>query len=130
MTLGRAGAIGLVWSWALVAGSVRADSADVLRAAAVGTVTDAPSGVGKAERFAFEAGLAEALLAVPFETPVRVADWPVAPGQRRAVVMTRHDVYAPDAKIVVIDGGKEVEVPRSALAFLWGSAEGDGIVCA
>jgi hypothetical protein len=107
----------------------RGESADSVPAtAAIGAVTDAPTGAGKAERFAFEAGLAESLLAVPLEGPVRVTDWPVAPGQRRTVVLTRHDVYAADAKLVAIDRGKEVEVPRSNLVFLWGSAEGDGSV--
>jgi len=73
-----------------------------------------------------EAGLAPALLAVPLEGSVRIEDWPVAPGVRRAVVVTRHDVYATDARIVAIDSGKEVVVPRSKLVFFWGSLEGDG----
>ena len=42
---------------------------------------------------------------------------------RRALTVARHDVYAADARIVAIDHGFEVEVPRSRLVFFWGSIE-------
>jgi hypothetical protein len=101
-------------------------SAAVLKAAAPGRLVDAPDGQSRMEQLSIDAAVAPALLGVPLEGSVRMEDWPVAPGVRRTVVVTRHDVYAPDAKIVAIDGGKEVEVPRSKLVFLWGTAEGDG----
>jgi Metallo-peptidase family M12/IPT/TIG domain len=97
-----------------------------LKAAAPGRLIDAPDGQSRMEQIMVEPTLAPSLLGVPLEGRVRVEDWPVAPGVRRAVVVARHDVYAPDAKIVVIERGKEVEIPRSKLVFLWGTAEGDG----
>jgi branched-subunit amino acid transport protein len=96
------------------------------KGAAPGRLIDAPDGQSRMEQLSIEPGLAPALLAVPLESSLRIEDWPVAPGSRRTVVVTRHDVYAADAKIVAIDGGKEVEIPRSKLVFLWGTAEGDG----
>ena len=101
-------------------------TAATLKAAAAGRLVDSPDGQSRMELFSIEPGLAPSLLAVPLEGSVRIEDWPVSPGVRRTVVVARHDVYAPDAKIVAIDGGKEVEVPRSKLVFLWGTAEGDG----
>ena len=101
-------------------------NAATVKAAAAGQMIDAPDGLSRMEQLSLDPGLAPALLGVPLEGSVRVEDWPVSPGVRRAVVVTRHDVYAPDAKIVAIDGGKEVEIPRSRLVFLWGTAEGDG----
>ncbi|MBP7677049.1 MAG: hypothetical protein KBB14_12070, partial [Thermoanaerobaculia bacterium] len=55
------------------------------------------------------------------EETVRVDDWPIAPGQRAPVVLRRFDVYAPDAKIVVVDGDREVEVPRTATHYYLGA---------
>ena len=80
---------------------------------------------GPRETFAADPTLAAALLATAVEETVRLADWPVAPGDRRTVEVTRHDVYAPGARIVAIgrDGAKEV--PRSRLVFFWGIAAGD-----
>jgi hypothetical protein len=101
-------------------------NAAALKAAPPGRLVDAPDGQSRMEQLSLDPTLTPALLAVPLEGSVRVEDWPVAPGIRRAVVVTRHDVYAPDAKIVAIDHGKEVEVPRSKLVFLWGNAESDG----
>jgi hypothetical protein len=97
-----------------------------VKAGPPGRLVDAPDGKSQMEVLSLDPGLAPALLAVPLEGSLRIEDWPVAPGVRRAVVVARHDVYSPDAKIVAIDGGREVEVPRSSLVFLWGSAEGDG----
>ncbi len=101
-------------------------SSAVLKGAAPGRLLDAPDGSSRMEQLSIDSAVAPSLLAVPLEGSSRIEDWPVAPGVRRTVVVTRHDVYAPDAKIVAIDGGKEVEIPRSKLVFLWGTAEGDG----
>ena len=54
---------------------------------------------------------------------MRIDDWPVAPGLRRTLTVARHDVYAPDARIVAIDHGHEVAVPRSRQVFFWGAIE-------
>ena len=60
---------------------------------------------GPSETFAADPALAGALLATTIEETVSVVDWPVAPGDRRTVEVTRHDVYAPDARIVEAVGG-------------------------
>jgi uncharacterized repeat protein (TIGR01451 family) len=80
---------------------------------------------GPSETFAVDPVLPAALRETELEQTVRVADWPVAPGDRRTVELTRHDVYAPDARIVAVGAGGETEVPRSRLVFFWGAAAGD-----
>ncbi len=102
-----------------------AHAADGVRAAAPGQTTLAPDGVSQMELLSFDPGLAPVLLAVPLESSLRIDGWPVAPGLRRALVVARHEVYAPDARIVAIDRGRETEVARSRLLFFWGSIEGD-----
>lgn len=94
-----------------------------LRAAPPGRIAIAPDGLSPMELVVFDPGLLPALLAVPLEGSVRIDDWPVAPGLRRALVVARHDVYAPDARIVAVDHGREVDVPRSRQVFFWGSIE-------
>jgi len=81
---------------------------------------------GPAETLAIDAALAGGLLGTAVEETVRLTDWPVAPGDRRTVEVTRHDVYAPRARIVAIGGHGEEEVPRSRILFFWGTAAGDG----
>jgi hypothetical protein len=68
-------------------------------------------------------GLAAGLTAVALEEEVRVIGWPVSPGQRDDLRVTRHDVYAPEAKIWAVEGTGIREVPRSRHLFLWGVAE-------
>ena len=80
---------------------------------------------GPSETFAVLPALAAGLSVAGLEETVRVADWPVAPGERRALDVTRHDVYAPGARIVSIGADGEREVPRSRLLFFWGTAVGD-----
>jgi uncharacterized repeat protein (TIGR01451 family) len=80
---------------------------------------------GPSETFAVGPALPAALGETALEETVRVADWPVAPGDRRTVEVTRHDVYARDARIVAVGAGGEAEVPRSRLLFFWGTAAGD-----
>jgi len=80
---------------------------------------------GPRETFAVAPTLPSALRDTVLEETLRLAEWPVAPGDRRTVEVTRHDVYAPDARIVAIDRAGETEVPRSGLFFYWGTALGD-----
>jgi hypothetical protein len=77
------------------------------------------------ELLEIDAGLAPSLLAAANDETVRVEDWPVAPDRRETVVLTRRDVYAPEARILRVERGRTVEVPRSRLVFLWGAAELD-----
>ncbi len=104
---------------------VDAHAADEVRGAPPGRIVSAPDGTSRAELVAFDPALVPALLAAPLESRLRIADWPVGPGLRRAVSVTRHEVYASDAKLVAVDQGHEVDVPRSKLVFFWGAVEGD-----
>jgi hypothetical protein len=100
-----------------------AQGAGGVRAAVPGRIMAAPDGVSQTELLAFDPGFAPALLAAPPESSVRIDDWPVAPGLRRTLTVARHDVYAPDARIVAIDHGREIAVPRSRQVFFWGAIE-------
>ncbi len=62
------------------------------------------------------------LLAAPFDKPLWVTDWPLAPEVFQEVVLTRREVYAPDAHIYKIGPEGKVEVPRSRLAFFGGGS--------
>jgi metallopeptidase family M12-like protein/IPT/TIG domain-containing protein/S-layer family protein len=74
------------------------------------------------EAVALDSGVLRAFArAVPGQN-VLAAAWPLAPGRRADVLLTRHEVYAANARIVAIENGKEVEVPRSRLRFFWGRA--------
>ncbi len=95
------------------------------RAVAAGQLIEAAGTSQRAEIVTFGTDLAPALLRIQNDASVRVADWPVAPDQRAEVVLTRRDVYAPDARVFVVDGQGTREVPRSRLAFFSGTAVGD-----
>jgi hypothetical protein len=94
-------------------------------AAVRGQVIDAAGTADQAEIVRFGSSVASQLFVTAPESSLRVAGWPVGPGQRADVVLTRHEVYAPDAKIWKVEGGRQTEVPRSRLAFFWGTAEDD-----
>jgi hypothetical protein len=90
------------------------------------SMAQAATPASRAEIVRFGANLAPGLLRVPLEGEVQIDEWPVAPGERAPVVLTRFDAYAPDAKIWKVGrGGALTEVPRSKLAFFRGSAAGD-----
>lgn len=96
-----------------------------LWAAGSGEVITVPGSAEKAELLDLEPTLVDGLLAVGVEREVRVADWPVAPGEREEVLLTRHDVYAPGAVIWEVDKRARRQVPRSRLVFLWGESVSD-----
>src|SRR5664279_1230820 len=98
-----------------------------LRGAARGPIVDLP-GARVGERIAFEASLASSLLASGPEQPLSLLEWPVAPGVRRAVRVARHEIYAPGARMIRVDGNGETDVPRSRLAFFWGEDDAGGRV--
>src|SRR5580693_1188159 len=97
----------------------------LLLAAGPGQLVQAPDLASRAELVRFDADLVRVLLALPQGSRVRLADWPVAPGERRDVVLARHEVYAPGARIFKVEGGSVTEVPRSPLVFFWGTHAGD-----
>ncbi len=90
-----------------------------------GQVVEAAGSPDRAELVTFGADLPSSLLRVAPDQEVRIAGWPVAPEERADVLLTRHEVYAPDARIWHVDEGRLAEVPRSKLAFYWGQAEDD-----
>ena len=94
-------------------------------AAAQGQVIEAGGNPNRAELVTFGTELPSSLLRVAPDQDVRIAGWPVAPDERADVLLTRHEIYAPDAKIWKVGkGGSLTEVPRSKRAFFWGQAEG------
>jgi Metallo-peptidase family M12/IPT/TIG domain len=92
------------------------------RAAGPGQRVKAPDLASEAELVRFEDGLLPALLQVRPGERVRIADWPVGPGARREVTITRHEVYAPGARVLRVDAAGTHELPRSRLVFFWGQA--------
>lgn len=92
-----------------------------LRAAPLGAIVEAPDGKSEMELVRFDERVVASLQALAPEETLLVDDWPVAPGRRAQAVLRRFDVYAPDAKIVVMDGGREIEVPRSRTIFFLGA---------
>lgn len=109
----------------LLAASAPASEPAPLRACPPGQLVDAPDGKSPAEIVTFHPALVMTLVKAAPATSLRIDDWPVAPSVRQTVAVTRHEVYAPDARLVAIEAGLETEVPRSRLLFFWGIAEGD-----
>jgi hypothetical protein len=93
----------------------------VARAAGPGQAIKAPDLASDAELVRFEDGLLPALLAVQPGERVRIAGWPVGPGSRRDVTITRHEIYAPGARVLRVDAAGTHELPRSRLVFFWGT---------
>lgn len=99
---------------------------DLLRAAPLGPIVEAPDGRSEMELVRFDERVTAKLQTLAPEETLRVDDWPVSPGQRAQVILRRFDVYAPDAKIVVIENGVEREALRSNRLYFKGSVE-DGL---
>lgn len=93
-------------------------------ATAAGERIESRSGA-EAELFSFEEGFAPSLIAEPFDRQVEISAFPVAPGERADVILSRHEVYAPDAKILVVRDTGTTEVPRSRWIFFWGVSAAD-----
>jgi hypothetical protein len=99
-----------------------------IRGAGPGRPAIAPDQQSPAEVVTLDPGLVPLFLELPPESEVKVADWPIAPQVRADVVLRRHEIYAPEARIFKVIGSKLVEVPRSSQVFYWGEAEVDGDV--
>ncbi len=126
-TAGTAGAA-LALAAVLFPRAAAAARPDELVAGPPGKVVDLPEGRGEGELVALDARLAPALLALAPEEGVTVADWPVAPGVRRAVRLVRHEVWDEDAKVLLVSPLGVRALPRSPLAFFWGGdLEGAGV---
>ncbi|MEA2563455.1 MAG: hypothetical protein QOH06_4959 [Acidobacteriota bacterium] len=96
-----------------------------IRAAVQGELIEATGTSERAEIVSFGEELVPGLLKAAEKTTVRVADWPVGPDARADVLLTRFDVYAPGAKVFVVEGRLQREIPRSRLAFFSGAAADD-----
>ncbi|HEX5718186.1 MAG TPA: M12 family metallo-peptidase [Thermoanaerobaculia bacterium] len=96
-----------------------------IRAAVQGELIEAKGTSERAEIVSFGAELVPGLMQAAENTTVRVADWPVGPDERADVLLTRFDIYAPGAKVFVVEGRSEREIPRSRLAFFSGTAADD-----
>ena len=94
------------------------------KAASAGDIVAVPGRTEKAEIVTLDTSLADGLLRVQPEAEVAVPDWPVAPGERADVVLTRREVYAPDAVLWEVTKTGKRRIPRSTLVFLWGQAQG------
>jgi hypothetical protein len=121
MTISRCSAARLLALLAVLASGVALAErpADRLVATRPGPLYGTPDG-GEGELLAFDARLAPALASLAAGESLAVDAWPVAPGVSRTMVLTRTEVYAPDARIVAIGKNGEVAVPRSEWAFFQG----------
>lgn len=79
------------------------------------------SGQPTAETFSLPKGVATGLSAAAHRGPLLVRDFPIAPGERADVLFERLDVYAPGARIRIVDDEGSREQPRSARVHLLGS---------
>lgn len=91
-----------------------------------GRIVSGPDGRGLAEEVSLRAGFLARLAALGPEQTLIVADWPWAPGERLTVALTRHEIYAPEARLFVVDGEESREVPRSPSRFFWGPTDRGG----
>jgi hypothetical protein len=98
------------------------------KAASTGEIVAVPGTSEKAELVSLDSSLADSLLRVRLEDEVAVAGWPVAPGERADVVLTRRDVYAPGAEVLEVTREGTRRLPKSSLVFLLGKAEGSADV--
>lgn len=104
----------------MAGGLARAERpADRLLASRPGPLYGTPDG-GEGELLAFDARVTPVLTSLAPGERIAVDGWPVAPGVSRTMILTRTDVYAPDARIVAIGPKGEVAVPRSTWAFFQG----------
>jgi hypothetical protein len=85
----------------------------------------APDLASEAELIRFDPELLPALLRVQPGERVRISGWPVGVGSRKDVLITRHEIYAPGARVLRLDAGGMRELPRSRLVFFWGTEADD-----
>jgi hypothetical protein len=97
----------------------------ILRAAGPGQRVEAPDLASPAELVRFDEQMVPILLQVRPDATLRIGGWPVAPEVRKDVVVTRHEIYAPDARILEAKDGTMIELPRSRLVFFWGTEADD-----
>jgi hypothetical protein len=126
MALGAIGALGSLHP--LAAAALDLSSFPAARAVAPDAPVQrvkAPDLASEAELIRFDPELLPALLRVQPGQRVLISGWPVAVGARKDVVITRHEIYAPGARVLRVDAGGVRELPRSRLVFFWGTEADD-----
>ena len=108
-----------------LAGGTAARAAQETTVRAVVTQLKAVPVAGETEEVQLDPALPPTLLKLRTGSSVAVADWPVSPGVRQEVELTRVEVYAPGAKIVKVENGRTVELPRSRHVFFQGRSVDD-----
>ncbi len=78
-----------------------------------------------AEAFELPITLSATLISSSTEAPIHLAGFPVAPGVRAAVILEPFEVYAPGARVLVVDAAGEREILRSPHLHFLGNVEGD-----
>lgn len=79
----------------LRAAAARPVDGELLRAAPLGPIVEAPDGRSEMELVRFDERVTARLQTLAPEETLRVDDWPIAPGERAQVILRRFDVYAP-----------------------------------
>jgi hypothetical protein len=110
---------------ALAALTFCAPSTHAQREEPPGEIVELPGFDDRAEIVTLAPEVLDRLLAVAVEEQVELAGWPLMPGHREDVLLTRHDVYAPGAQIWELRGGRRQRLPRSRWVYLWGGAARD-----
>jgi hypothetical protein len=77
------------------------------------------------ERLVMPATVSSRLMNVAMGESLKLTDWPVMPGDRRDIRITRVSLYAPGAKIFEIGERGVRQVPRSKHRHFIGQIEGD-----
>lgn len=116
--------VGLSWLMpaALSAGdSTAADTTVVAQSEVpIGNLLEDPTFGVYGETLSWPAGLLESLAAMTPGASVALSGFPMAPGERLRVELTRHELYAPDAAIYALDGPSRQVLPRSTRLFFRG----------
>lgn len=112
---------------AAVAAADEPVAASTVRGSAIasGETFASPTAGLYAEAFSLPADLAAALSTSQPGAALRLAAFPIAPDRRAAVDLAAIDLYAPGARIVVVEGNTERQVPRSARRHFLGTVAGD-----
>ena len=109
---------------AAVAGAAAADGVTISGEIA-GRLEVSDAG-GLQERVAIPDEVVGRLAAAPPGAPVIIEAWPVAPGQRRRVTVTRHDVVDRAALRLLVSPTGSAPLPASSRIHLWGELDGGG----
>ncbi|MDL1949072.1 hypothetical protein FBQ97_04565 [Acidobacteria bacterium ACD] len=112
-------------SMALLSGP--SDGADTAsgpaRAALPGTLVTAPDGASPMEVVSFDREATRSLLGLGEREAIRLDGWPLLPSLRVRAVLRPLEVYAPEARILLVRDGVTSELPRSSLRFFSGVVE-------